>query len=305
MTTLTEPVRSGPAAPRPDPPGDGATRRAPSYWSLAGAPGLVFVVLAFAVPLAAVVVKSLTDPSPANYTEALGSQIFRGSVWTTLRMAVVVTVLCALAGYPFAYVLARVGRTMRSLLFVSLMLSFWTSLLVRSYAWQVILNDTGVVNTLLLDLGLAEEPLTLIRTPLAVYVGMVHILVPYLILAVYAQLRSLDPDLERAAQGLGAPPWKVFWRVTLPLSLPGVAAGSVLVFVLALGFYVTPQLLGGAQDVYLGQAIVMQIEQFLDTGVGSAMAVMLFVAVLAVLGIVARFVGVGRVLGLGQGGGRS
>ncbi|GAA5040093.1 putative spermidine/putrescine transport system permease protein [Thermocatellispora tengchongensis] len=274
----------------------------PDYWSGVGLPGLLFVIAAFAVPMVVVVVKSLTDPSPENYAAIFSSAVYQRSVWDTLRMALVVTGLCLLIGYPYAYAMARSGRAMRTFLTVALMLAFWTSLLVRTYAWQIILNDTGIVNTVLREwLGLVSEPVRLIRTPFAVYIGMVHVLMPYAVLALFAQLRSIDPDVERAARGMGARPWRVFARVTLPLSLPGAVAGGVLVFVLALGFYITPQLLGGARQIYVGQAIMQQIEQFLKPGVGAAMAVLLFAAVLAVLAVAARFVGLGRILGVGMG----
>ncbi|GAA1000154.1 ABC transporter permease [Acrocarpospora macrocephala] len=289
-----------------------ARRRSPlarlawsDYWSAVGLPGLIFVILAFGVPVLVIVVKSLTDPSPANYSAIFDSGIYRQSVGNTVQMALVVTGLCLLLGYPYAYVMARSGRILRTTLMVALMLAFWTSLLVRTYSWQILLNDTGVVNQALMEwLGVVDEPIHMIRTKFAVYVGMVHILLPYSVLALYAQLRAIDPDLERAARGMGARPWQAFWRVTWPLSLPGAVAGSVLVFVLALGFYITPQMLGGAQNIYIGQAIVLQVEEFLKPGVGAAMAVLLFAVVLVVLGIAARFVGLGRILGIGEGRGK-
>ncbi|MGW4422448.1 ABC transporter permease [Streptosporangium sp. NPDC004631] len=272
------------------------------YWSAVGLPGLIFVLLAFGVPVVVIVVKSLTDPSPANYSAIFDSGIYRQSVWNTVQMALVVTGLCLLLGYPYAYAMARSGRVLRTGLLVALMLAFWTSLLVRTYSWQILLNDTGVLNKALIDwLGVVDEPIHMIRTKFAVYVGMVHVLLPYTVLALYAQLRAIDPDVERAARGMGARPWQTFWRVTWPLSLPGAVAGSVLVFVLALGFYITPQMLGGAQNIYIGQAIVLQVEEFLKPGVGAAMAVLLFAVVLVVLGITSRFVGLARILGVGEG----
>lgn len=276
----------------------------PDFFGALGLPGLVFVLLAFGVPIVVIVVKSLTDPSPSNYSAIFDSGIYRRSIWSTIEMALVVTGLSLLVAYPYAYAMARSGRVLRTVLLVALMLAFWTSLLVRTYSWQILLNDTGVVNEALTTwLGVLDEPIHMIRTRFAVYVGMVHILLPYLVLALFAQLRTADPDVERAAQGMGARPWQVFWRVTLPLSLPGAVAGSVLVFVLALGFYITPAMLGGAQDVYVGEAIVLQIEEFLKPGVGAAMAVFLFAVVLVVLAVAARLVGLGRVLGIGEGSG--
>jgi ABC-type spermidine/putrescine transport system permease subunit I len=267
------------------------------WWISVGLLGLLFVVLALILPLAIVVQRSF-DAGFDNFTDALASASFIRSLSNTAILAVGVTLTSALIGYPYAYAMARSGRTLSRILMTALMLSFWTSLLVRSYAWQVILNDTGLVNQLLRATGLIDDPLTLIRTPGATLIGMTHILVPFTILAVYAQLRGISPDLAIAANGLGATRARAFWTVTFPLSLPGLAAGGLLVFVLTLGFYITPQLLGGAGNQVIGQSIVEQTNTLLNTGVGSAMAVLLLAAVIVVLGVAARFLGLGRVLGI-------
>lgn len=268
-------------------------------WISVGLLGLLFVTLTLILPLA-VVVQRAFDQGFGNFADALASASFIRSLSNTAVLAVTVTLASAVIGYPYAYAMARSGRTLSRLLLTALMLSFWTSLLVRSYAWQVILNDTGLVNQLLKATGIIDEPLTLIRTPAATLIGMTHILVPFTILAIYAQLRGISPDLAIAARGLGATRARAFWSVTFPLSLPGLAAGSLLVFVLTLGFYITPQLLGGAGNQVIGQSIVEQTNVLLNTGVGSAMAVLLLVAVVVVLAIAARFLGLGRVLGLAK-----
>ncbi|RWZ68147.1 ABC transporter permease [Labedella populi] len=267
------------------------------WWISVGLLGLLFVLLALVVPLVVVVQRSL-DAGFGNFADALASASFLRSLGNTATLAVSVTVWSALIGYPYAYAMARSGRVLSRVLMTALMLSFWTSLLVRSYAWQVILNDTGLVNELLLGVGIIDEPLQLIRTPLATLIGMTHILVPFTVLAVYAQLRGISPDLAIAARGLGATRTRAFWTVTFPLSLPGLAAGSLLVFVLTLGYYVTPQLLGGAGNAVIGQSIVEQTNVLLNTGVGSAMAVLLLLIVVLILGVAARFLGLGRVLGI-------
>jgi putative spermidine/putrescine transport system permease protein len=289
--------------------GNGKTRRRrrfrpPNRWALVALPALVLVVLAFVVPVAVMAVSSLTDPGPENYADAVHSGLFRRAITSTFSMAGIVTVLSLLVAYPYAYVMARGGRLIRSILGVSLMISFWTSLLVRTFSWQVLLNDTGVVNEALISLGLRDEPIEMMHTAFAVDLAMVHILAPYLVLALYAQLRTISPDLELAARGMGATPSRAFMRVTLPLSLPGAVAGSVLVFVLALGFYITPQILGASGTSYIGQAIVTQVQTLLKTGVGAAMSMILLAMVLTVLALTSRFVGLQRILGVGQGEGR-
>lgn len=273
---------------------EGGGRR---WWVSVGLLGLLFVLLALVVPLAIVVQRSL-DAGFGNFVDAFGSASFIRSLGNTAQLAINTTICCAVIGYPYAYAMARSGRAMSRILMTALMLSFWTSLLVRSYAWQVILNDTGLVNELLQAIGLIDEPLQLIRTPAATLIGMTHILVPFTILAIYAQLRGISPDLAMAARGLGATRTRAFWSVTFPLSLPGLAAGSLLVFVLTLGYYVTPQLLGGAGNAVIGQSIVEQTNTLLNTGVGSAMAVILLLIVIVILGVAARFLGLGRVLGI-------
>lgn len=280
-------------------PLEGPRRRPrPNFWTFAGIPGILFLVLAFGVPLVMIIVRSLTDPSPENYLGVLTDPVYRASLWRTVEIAVMVTVLSVVIGYPVAYVMARSSRGVMIFLLAVLMLSFWTSLLVRTFAWQVILNNTGIINSFLMDLGVIQAPLPLIRNLFAVFVGMVHILMPYAILAMYASLRSIPAEVEQAAQSLGARPSKVFLRVTLPLSLPGVVAGGVLVFVLSLGFYITPALLGGPQDALISQSIVLQVQQYLQPGMGSAMAVVLVLLVLVVLFLATRFVGLGRILGV-------
>lgn len=267
------------------------------WWISVGLLGAIFVILTLVLPLGVVVQRSF-DHGVGNYATAFASASFIRSLGTTAQLAVSVMITCIVLGYPYAYVMARSGPVMSRVLLVALMLSFWTSLLVRSYAWQIILNDTGVINQTLLSLHLISEPLRLIRTQFATLIGMAHILVPFLVLATYAQLRGIPSDLELAARSMGATRFRAFWTVTFPLSLPGVAAGSLLVFVLTLGFYITPALLGGPTNQVVGQSIVQQTNLLLNTGVGSAMSVVLLAAVIAIMAIAARFLGVGRLLGV-------
>lgn len=275
-----------------------ARGKRPNFWSFAGIPGIVFLLLAFGLPLVVIVIRSLTDPSPENYVGVVQDPVYRTSLFRTLQIAFGVTVLSVILGFPFAYAMARSGKRFANILLGALLLSFWTSLLVRTFAWQVLLNNTGVINRTLMDLGVIDAPLPLIRNLFAVFIGMVHILMPFAILAIYASLRGIQPEVEQAAQSLGASPVKAFWRVTFPLALPGVAAGGVLVFVLSLGFYITPALLGGPKDTLISQSVVLQVQQYLKPGMGAAMAVVLVALVLVVFIIATRFVGLGKIFGV-------
>lgn len=277
-------------------------RRRPNFWVLAGVPALLFLLVAFVVPMIAIVQKSFDSAVPGEfYLQLLQEPIYQRQFIRTVVVSAVVTLLCVLVGYPYAYAMARSGPQLRAFLGGLLLVSFWTSLLVRTFAWGVILNDTGLINTFLLDVGLIDQPLQLIRNLFGVFVGMVHIQAPMMILAIFAALRGVKPELELAAQSLGARPIVAFWQVTVPLSLPGVAAGAVLVFVLSLGFYLTPQLLGGTGDVMIAQSIVLEVQRYLEPGMGAALGVTLIVLVLVVLGLASRFVGIGKVLGLTEG----
>jgi ABC-type spermidine/putrescine transport system permease subunit I len=260
------------------------------------------MTIVFLVPILVIVWLSFASPNPGNYVDAWESELFRRSILTTLEMAVGVTAICIVAGYPFAYVLARGGKIIRTMLFVALMTSFWTSTLVRTYAWQIMLNNTGFINKALLDLGLIDQPIRMIHTQFAVFLTMAQILLPFAVLTTFAAIRSINPDLERAAQVMGARPSVAFFRVTVPLSLPGAAAGGVLVFVIALGFYITPSIVGASNDLYIGSLIVQQLEVYRSAGGAAAQSVVLLVIALGLLAVAARFVGLGRVLGLRQGG---
>ena len=298
---LSEPALSAPGPrPRRARMAGLPARLVPSGWTLASGPGVAFVLLAFVLPMVVVLWQSFTQPGVLNYTAAWDSGMFRRAIIATFEMAAVVTVISLVIGYPYAYAMARGGKALRGFLFAALMVSFWTSLLVRTFAWEILLDDTGLVNKALLNLHLISQPLAMMHTAFSVDVGMVHILAPYLVLALYAQLRAISPDLEQAARGMGARQPAAFWRVTFPLSLPGAVAGCVLVFILALGFYITPAMLGNGIGQYIGQAIVNEVEQLLQTGVGEAMSGLLLALVLILLAVPARFVGLWNILGVAR-----
>ena len=263
-------------------------------------PATLFLAAFFLVPLVAMVIRSVTDPVDAglsNYERFFAQEAYVRVLLNTFWIAVLATVACLVIGYPFAYLMSIVPGRWTGLLLIAVLLPFWSSLLVRTFAWQVLLRDTGVINRFLLDLGLITEPLTLIRTTGGVIIGMSHILLPFMVLPIYAVMRRIDPEYGRAAANLGASPFAAFTRVFLPLSLPGVLAGCLLVFVLALGFYITPALLGGLGDQMISQLIVQQIQQRLDWGFGTAMSVLLVAITLVVLFIASRAIRLRDVFG--------
>jgi putative spermidine/putrescine transport system permease protein len=260
-------------------------------WSALALPAVVFLIAVFLIPLLAMALRSVTDPPNAglsNYQQFFQQQAYVRVLTNTFWVALLATLTCLLVGYPFAYLMTIVPGRVAGLLLIAVLLPFWSSLLVRTFAWQVLLRDTGVINRFLLDTGLISEPLTLIRTTSGVILGMSHILLPFMVLPVYAVMRRIDPELGRAAANLGASPISAFVRIFVPLSLPGVLAGCLLVFVLALGFYITPALLGGLKDQMISQLIVQQIQQRLDWGFGSAMSVLLVAITLAFLFVASR-----------------
>ena len=273
---------------------------AANRWSLLVLPAVGFLVVFFLAPLVLMSIRSVTDPVGAglsNYERFFTQEAYLHVLTNTFWIAFISTVTCLVIGYPFAYLMTVVPGRVAGLLLIAVLLPFWSSLLVRTFAWQVILRDTGIINTFLINLGLISEPLTLIRTTGGVILGMSHILLPFMVLPIYAVMRRIDPEYGRAAANLGAPPVSAFLRIFLPLSLPGVVAGSLLVFVLALGFYITPALLGGLRDQMISQVIVQQVQQRLDWGFGTAMSVLLMVITLVILFIASRAIRLRDVFG--------
>jgi len=269
-------------------------------WALLVLPATLFLLAFFVVPLLDMSIRSVTEPPDAglsNYTRFFEQEANLRVLTNTFWIATLTTLVCLLIGFPFAYLMTAVPGRIAGLLLIAVLLPFWSSLLVRTFAWQVILRDTGLLNSFLMDLGLTREPLPLVRTTTGVIIGMSHILLPFMVLPIWAVLRRIDPEFSRAAANLGASPATAFRRVVLPLSLPGVLAGCLLVFVLALGFYITPALLGGPRDQMISQLIVEQVQRTLDWGFAAAMSVLLMAFSLAILFVASRSVRVQDVFG--------
>lgn len=257
------------------------------------APGTLWLGLFFVVPLLLMLVASVMPRgiyggvSPGftleHYARFL-DPLYLNVLGRTTLWAALATVACLLLGYPVAWVIAR-SRRHRNLLLLLVVLPFWTSLLVRTFAMIFLLRDTGLVNSLLLRIGLIQEPLTLLYTPFAVLVGLVYGFLPFMVLPIYASLEKLDPALLEASEALGARPAAQFVTVTLPLSLPGVIAGSLLVFVPALGTFLTSDLLGGAKHVMIGNLVQSQFTTARNWPFGSAASfVLMLVVLIAVVG---------------------
>jgi ABC-type spermidine/putrescine transport system permease subunit I len=236
------------------------------------------------------------EPTPDAFGRVLSSPLFVPVILNTLRISIIVTVVSLLLGYPVAYLLATTRSKHAPLLFIMVLLPLWTSILVRTYAWIVILQREGLLNQVLQRGGLTQKPLEMIFNEFAVLVGSTHIMLPFMILPILAVLRRIDPRLLRAATGLGATPRRAFWTVTLPLSIPGIAAGVLTVFIMTLGFFITPAILGGGKVLMLAMAIQQQINLFLNWDVAAALSAILLIITLAFVLLYQRAFGFERVV---------
>lgn len=222
------------------------------------------------------------------------ASVYRQAFLRTISISATVTLLCLLLGYPVAWMLANLPAKSSNRLMLLVIVPFWTSLLVRTTAWYVLLQPGGVINSLLMGLGLASHPVPLIFNRAGVLIGMTHVLLPYMILAIYSVMKSVSPVYVRAAQSLGAHPFTAFVRVYVPQTLPGVGAGCFLVFVLALGYYITPALLGGAGDEMISQLIALQTNTQLNWGLAGALSAYLVIFTAIFYFIFNRIVGIDR-----------
>ena len=210
-----------------------------------------------------------------NYAFIFNDSLYVNAYLSALKIAGISTLITLLVAYPIAYGMARAPKEWQPTLVMLVILPFWTSFLIRVYAWIGILKKEGLLNLFLMNLGIISEPLTIMNTPLAVYIGIVYSYLPFMILPLYASLEKINPSLLEAAADLGSPPWKSFWQVTFPLSLPGVLAGCFLVFIPATGEFVIPDLLGGSDTLMIGKTLWNEFFANRDWPVSSAVAVVL------------------------------
>jgi len=262
-------------------------------------PALLVMLLLFLLPMGRLLLLSIqgeSGPTLAHYAELL-RPVYGRLLGFTFQLALVVTLLCLLLGYPIAYLLAATTGSARRWMMVALLLALWLSILARTYAWIILLQRNGVINGLLQAAGIIGQPLELVYNRFGVYVGMVHILLPFMVITLVPTLRAIDPALPRAARSLGASAPVTFLRVYLPLSAPGVLAGSTLVFTMALGFFVTPAVLGGGHATTIAMVIQDQVQNLIDFPLASATSIVLLAASIATLSVYDRLVGIDRIFG--------
>ena len=257
----------------------------------------LFLILAYSFGTSGVYGGITLGFNPGNYLKVF-DPLYLEIIVRTLVIALTNTLLCLTLGYPLAYFIVFKGGGWKYALILLVMVPFWTSLLIRAYAWVVILGGNGLANKALQFLGITDEPLNLIFTPQAVLMGMFYSYLPFMILPLYAALDKFDTRLKEAAQDLGASRWHTFWRVTFPLSMPGVIAGSILVFIPSAGEFVIPDLLGGSRTVMTGNLIQNQFLQARDWAFGSALSVMLAVLMLGAILFYIRRVGTNKLEGV-------
>jgi len=252
-------------------------------------PAIVFLSVIFLFPVARFLSFSVEAGNLDWYAQALGKQLYLRVLWDTFEIAALVTFFCLLLGYPLGFLIATTTHFWATVGFVLVLLPLWTSVLVRTYAWMVLLGRNGVLNRLLIDGGITTEPLPLLHNFTGVMIGMVHVLLPYMVLLIYGAVRRLDPAIVQAAQGLGASTWQTFWRIYVPLTMNGIFAGCVIVFVLSLGFFITPALLGGGRVIMIAVLIEQQVRETLNWQFAAALSAVLLAATLLVYALAQRF----------------
>jgi ABC-type spermidine/putrescine transport system permease subunit I len=271
-----------------------------SYALLAGTAG-VFVAAFFGFPLYKVLRFAFFRP---EFTTDHFQEIFQDPqghyirvFLTTFRVAAVVTLLTFILGYPMASLLLCAQERWQKILMICVILPFWTSVLVRTYAWMVLLGRRGLINTILIQLGLIDGPVQLLFNTTGTIIGMTHIMLPYMIFPLYSVMRNIDPQLTAAAYTLGARPFQAFSRVFFPLSLPGVFGGGLLVFIISLGFFITPALMGGQKDLLVAVLIERRVMELLQWGLSAALSLVLLAATLLLVVLVRRFMKVETLFG--------
>jgi len=268
------------------------------YW-LVVLPALLMLLALYFVPLGNVLLTSVTDPKPGlqNYGLLFTSAAVQNVMLTTLRIASVTTFLALLLGYVVAYAMRGANTATQRLMLVLVVLPFWISVLVRSFAWIALLGTQGPLNSALVAWGVVDEPVALVRNETGVLIAMVHVMVPYAVLTLYANMRGIDAGLVSAARSLGASRFQAFRMVFFPLTAPGLVGAGLLVFILSLGFYITPALLGGGRVLMIAQYVAIQVNDTLRWGLGTMLATTLMIAVLGVLWTLARVIDVKRLFG--------
>jgi putative spermidine/putrescine transport system permease protein len=276
---------------------DAATRRV--YHVLLFAP-LALLAVFYLYPLSRILWLSVSIPSLgfSNFEQLFTSSAIQHVLWTTVRICALTTVISLPIGYVVAYAALHLPGWRGELLLFFVLLSFWLSVLIRAFAWLTLLQSHGLINTFLMKWGAIQGPLPLVRNEFGVVVGMVHYMIPYATLPLYANMKGIDPRLVAAARGLGASPLQAFLNVYLPMSIPGLVSAGLLTFIFSLGFYVTPALLGGGKTVMIAEYISVQINETLNWGVASMLATTLLLSIFAILTTFSVFVDLHKVFGV-------
>ena len=254
---------------------------------------LIFLCIFFVAPVLGLLLRSVTDPRLGieNYVEVFGSLTYLKVFINTFEVSGLVTLVTLLLAFPVAWLLVVLPARWSAVLFGVIVLSMWTNLLTRTYAWMVLLQRTGLINKVLLSLHIIDAPLPLINNLVGVTVGMTYIMIPFMVLPLHATMRSLDPEIFRAASLCGASQSQVFFRLFLPLCASGIASGCLMVFVMALGYFVTPSLLGGTSNMMLAELIAQLVQSLLQWGLAGAASLVLLVATLLLYAVQLRYFG--------------
>lgn len=245
-------------------------------------PTVLTLLFFFVAPMVYILVHTLHENGLSDFVDFFGDPFYRNILWVTLWVSLVSTAISLVLGYPTAFYMARTKSRMKQVMMIVILFPFLVSAVVRSYGWMVILGTNGLLNQLLQSLGLISAPLKILNTETAVIIGMIHLLVPYMVLSLVGVLQSIDPNVEYAAYSLGASPLQTFSKVVFPLSLPGIISGCVLVFTMSMTSYVTPKLLGGSKFRMMATMVVQEINVNFDWGAASAISYILLAVILLV-----------------------
>lgn len=261
-------------------------------------PGFALLTVFFLYPLSRMLLRSVFDPAPTarHYLRLLEQPAYLRVLLTTFEISAGVTIVALLLGYPLAYLLSQMRPRRAGIVMIAVVVPYFTSVLVRTYAWMVLLGSQGILYQALLALGVIDHPLAILYSRTAVILGMTYILLPYMILALYSVMRGIEVPLVDAAESLGATRTGAFWHVFVPLSRPGIAAGCLIVFILSIGFFITPALMGSQEDSMISMVIEAQVETYFDWGFASALSTVLLVCTLTLFAIYQKFIGLDRLL---------
>jgi ABC-type spermidine/putrescine transport system permease subunit I len=262
-------------------------------------PGFLLLAVLFAWPVAQLVATSFSDKLGAfvHYERIFTQPIYVNVITRTLLLSAATAILCAILGYPLAYQLTRSGPVGKALILLCILIPFWTNLLVRSYGWIILLNPQGIINEALRNAGLIDGSVQLVYNTTGVLIGMTQIMLPYMVLPLAAVMSRIDPAIMNAGRSLGASPMGAFLRIYLPLTLPGVLAGSLLVFMISLGFFVIPAVLGGPRNLLVAQLIEFNINQTLNWPFAAALSTVLLITTIVLYWIGDRFFDLGKLWG--------